>query len=44
MARLERAIADARLLVLDKGGHLPFLNQSEQFNRALGDFLDSCRA
>ncbi|HRL21272.1 MAG TPA: SDR family NAD(P)-dependent oxidoreductase [Alcaligenes sp.] len=44
VALLKEAIADARLLVLDKGGHLPFLNQSEQFNRALGDFLDSCRA
>jgi len=37
--RLLRALPHARLAVLDRCGHLPMLEQSERFNRAVDDFL-----
>jgi len=37
--RLIREVPHARLAVLDRCGHLPMLEQPEQFNRVLAEFL-----
>ena len=42
--RVMRAVPHARLAVLDRCGHLPMLEQPEQFNRAVADFLRSVEA
>ncbi len=42
--RLTRAVPHARLAVLERCGHLPMLEQPEQFNRLVADFLRSAEA
>jgi pimeloyl-ACP methyl ester carboxylesterase len=42
--RLTRAVPHARLAVLERCGHVPMLEQPEQFNRLVGDFLRSAEA
>jgi pimeloyl-ACP methyl ester carboxylesterase len=37
--RLLREVRHARLRVLERSGHFPMLEQAEQFNRAVADFL-----
>jgi pimeloyl-ACP methyl ester carboxylesterase len=39
--RLTRAVPHARLVVIDRCGHLPMLEHPEQFNRLVTDFLRS---
>ncbi len=42
--RLLRAVPQARLEVLRQCGHLPMLEQADQFNRIVGDFLRTFEA
>jgi pimeloyl-ACP methyl ester carboxylesterase len=42
--RLTRAVPHARLAVLERCGHIPMLEQPEQFNRLVADFLRSAEA
>jgi pimeloyl-ACP methyl ester carboxylesterase len=39
VALLAQGIPQARLVIFERGGHLPFLNQSEAFNETLRTFL-----
>jgi len=42
--RVLRALPHARLAVLERCGHLPMLEQPQQFNRAVADFLRTVEA
>ena len=42
--RVMRAVPHARLAVLDRCGHLPMLEQSEAFNRAVAEVLRAVEA
>lgn len=42
--RLVRALPQARLEVLPRCGHLPMLEQADEFNRVLGEFLHALEA
>jgi pimeloyl-ACP methyl ester carboxylesterase len=42
--RLMRMVPHARLTVIERCGHLPMIEQPEQFNRAVADFLRSVEA
>ncbi len=42
--RLVHAVRQARLVVLEKCGHLPMLEQAEEFNRVAADFLRTADA
>ena len=35
---MERTIPEARLVVFEESGHVPMLEETEKFNRALDEF------
>ncbi len=43
VALLKDRIPQSRFVVVEKGGHLPFLNQSGEFNAVVGAFLSEAR-
>jgi 3-oxoacyl-(acyl-carrier-protein) synthase/pimeloyl-ACP methyl ester carboxylesterase/aryl carrier-like protein len=43
VALLKDGIRHSRFIVFEKGGHLPFLNQSSEFNAAVREFLSEAR-